>query len=47
MWVAGAAVPQPTNLGLRLLIVLLIGLPVLWICQRVFARLQNNFAQEL
>ena len=47
MWVAGAAVPQPTDLGLRLLIVLLIGLPVLWICQRVFARLQNNFAQEL
>jgi ABC-2 type transport system permease protein len=47
VWVAGSDVAQPSNLGLRLVIVLLIGLPVLWICQRVFARLQNNFAQEL
>jgi len=47
IWVAGGALPQPTDLGLRLVIALLIGLPVLWICQRVFARLQNNFAQEL
>ena len=47
MWVAGSSLPQPTDLGLRLVIALLIGLPVLWFCQRVFARLQNNFAQEL
>jgi len=30
-----------------MVIALLIGIPVLWLCQRVFARLQNNFAQEL
>lgn len=47
LWVAGAAVPQPTDLGLRIVIALAIGLPILWLCQRVFARLQSNFAQEL
>ena len=48
MWVAGSGLPQPTDLGLRTWSSRsLIGLPVLWICQRVFARLQNNFAQEL
>ena len=47
MWVAGSDQPQPSALGVRLLIALAIGIPVLWICQRVFARLQNNFAQEL
>jgi len=47
LWVAGAGVPQPADLGLRILIFIGIGLPILWICQRVFARLQNNFAQEL
>jgi len=47
MWVAGAGLPQPTDLGVRLLIALAIGAPLLWICQRVFSRLQNNFAQEL
>ena len=35
------------DLGLRMLIAFLIGLVVLWLCQRVFARLQGNFAQEL
>ncbi len=39
--------PAASDLGLRLLIAILIGLPVLWICQRYFARLQSNFAQEL
>lgn len=47
IWVAGADMPQPTDLGLRIVIAIAIGLPLLWICQRVFARLQNNFAQEL
>ena len=47
MWVAGSDQPQPSALGVRLLVALAIGIPVLWICQRVFARLQNNFAQEL
>jgi ABC-2 type transport system permease protein len=47
LWVAGAGVPQPTDLGLRIVIAVAIGLPILWLCQRVFARLQSNFAQEL
>jgi ABC-2 type transport system permease protein len=47
IWVAGADLPQPTDLGLRIVIAIAIGLPLLWICQRVFARLQSNFAQEL
>ncbi|MBW8871379.1 MAG: ABC transporter permease, partial [Leifsonia sp.] len=37
----------PPALGLRLLIVFLISLVLLWLAQRVFARLQGNFAQEL
>jgi hypothetical protein len=24
-----------------------VGVVLLWLCQRVFSRLQNNFAQEL
>ncbi len=47
MWVAGSDLPQPSALGVRLLIALAIGIPILWFCQRIFARLQNNFAQEL
>ncbi len=47
LWVAGADAPQPDDLVARLLIAIAIGLPLLWICQRVFARLQSNFAQEL
>ena len=46
-WVAGDGQPYPERLGLRLGIVLVIGLVLLWLCQRVFARLQANFAQEL
>ncbi len=47
IWVAGAGLPQPSDLGLRAVIAFLVGLTILWLCQRVFARLQNNFAQEL
>ena len=46
-WTAGTDADYPPDLGLRMLIALLIGLVVLWLCQRVFARLQGNFAQEL
>ena len=46
-WVAGDGQPYPSRLGLRLGIMLAIGLVLLWLCQRVFARLQANFAQEL
>jgi ABC-2 type transport system permease protein len=35
------------SLFIRLLVLLLVGLVVTWVCQRLFARLQGNFAQEL
>ncbi len=47
LWVAGTAQPYPAGLGMRLGIMLLIGLVLLWLAQRLFARLQANFAQEL
>ncbi|GAA4165552.1 ABC transporter permease [Gryllotalpicola daejeonensis] len=37
----------PPHLGLSVAVVLLISLALLWPAQRVFARLQGNFAQEL
>ncbi len=46
-WSAGADAPVPANLYGRLGIALGVGLVLLWLCQRVFARLQGNFAQEL
>jgi ABC-2 type transport system permease protein len=46
-WVAGADSPVPANLYLRLWIALAVSLVLLWLCQRIFTRLQGNFAQEL
>lgn len=52
-WVASdAEVAQgralfPQHLTLALLVALGVGMVALWLCQRVFARLQSNFAQEL
>jgi ABC-2 type transport system permease protein len=46
-WVAGTNHPMPDNIGERLGIALAIGILLLWLCQRTFARLQANFAQEL
>jgi ABC-2 type transport system permease protein len=48
-WVAGDANPAnfPAHLGTYLGVMIVVGVVVLWLCQRVFARLQNNFAQEL
>jgi ABC-2 type transport system permease protein len=46
-WVAGTDEAFPPGLGMRLVIMLGIGLVLLWLAQRVFARLQANFAQEL
>ncbi len=41
------AQPWPADMDLRLLIMFVIGLLFLWIAQRVFSRLQGNFAQEI
>jgi ABC-2 type transport system permease protein len=49
MWIAGSSTPDafPPNLDLRILIVFAVGVVLLFVAQRVFARLQGNFAQEL
>jgi ABC-2 type transport system permease protein len=46
-WSQGTAADYPPDLLLRMSIAILIGLVLLVLCQRVFARLQGNFAQEL
>lgn len=46
-WVAGADQAFPDHLGLRLAIATAVSLVLIWAAQRVFARLQGNFAQEL
>jgi ABC-2 type transport system permease protein len=46
-WVAGDGQPFPAGLGTSLLLTLGGSLVLLWVSQRVFSRLQSNFAQEL
>ena len=46
-WVSGTPADFPPDLPLRMLIVGLVGLVLVWVAQRIFARLQGNFAQEL
>jgi ABC-2 type transport system permease protein len=46
-WVAGTDEPFPDGLGTRLVIALLVGAVLLWLSQRLFNRLEGNFAQEL
>jgi ABC-2 type transport system permease protein len=46
-WVAGDVEPYPENLMQILLSTLGLSVLLLWVCQRVFSRLQANFAQEL
>lgn len=47
LWSAGATEVWPENLEIRILIALLVSFVLLWISQRVFAKLEGNFAQEL
>lgn len=47
IWVAGDGEPSPANLGLRLVIMLVAGLLMLLIGQKIFQRMSGNFAQEL
>ncbi|PWC04448.1 sugar ABC transporter [Agromyces badenianii] len=50
MWVAGSADTTqywPPGLEWRMLIATLVGVVLLWVGQRIFSRLQGNFAQEL
>lgn len=47
IWHEGDADTFPSNLEFRMLIVAAVGLVVLFLSQRLFAKLQRNFAQEL
>jgi ABC-2 type transport system permease protein len=47
LWVAGTDEPFPEGLGTRLVVWLLVGAVLLWLSQRLFNRLEGNFAQEL
>jgi ABC-2 type transport system permease protein len=47
MWVAGTGEPFPEDLATRLVISLVVGTVLLWLSQRLFNRLEGNFAQEL
>ena len=46
-WGSGTVADYPPNLGLRMLIMGIVGLVFLGIAQRAFTRMQGNFAQEL
>ena len=46
-WSGATAADFPEHLLLRMLVAFVVGLVLLILCQRVFARLQGNFAQEL
>ena len=47
MWISGAQQIWPDNLELRLIIAGLVCLGLIWISQRIFSRLEGNFAQEI
>lgn len=47
MWAAGADQPFPSGMPIRLGVAFAFSLALLWVAQRVFARLEGNFAQEL
>lgn len=46
-WGSGTEADYPPNLGLRMLIMGVVGLVFLWFAHRAFTRMQGNFAQEL
>jgi len=46
-WMSGGPQDYPAGMAVRMAVALAIGLVLFWICQRAFARLQGNFAQEL
>ncbi len=46
-WMAGGPQDYPPGMAIRMAIAFVVGIVLFWICQRAFARLQGNFAQEL
>jgi len=47
IWISGGPNAQPHDLALRLGILGVLSIVLLWVGQRIFARLEGNFAQEL
>jgi len=47
LWIAGADEPWPPHLELRIVAVLVLGVLGTWAAQRIFARREGDFAQEL
>lgn len=46
-WVRGVDQPFPDHLLTRLVVATMVSFVLLWLCQRIFARAEGNFAQEL
>ncbi|MBR5950281.1 MAG: ABC transporter permease [Actinomycetaceae bacterium] len=47
VWTAGDSVAWPAHLFTQIAIMLLVGLVLIFVNQRIFSRMQRNFAQEL
>ncbi|WP_378147477.1 ABC transporter permease [Cnuibacter sp. UC19_7] len=47
VWAPTSGSVPPDNLGIRMLVAAVVGVVLLFVSQRVFSRLQGNFAQEL
>jgi ABC-2 type transport system permease protein len=46
-WVRGSGEDGPHHLLQYFAVEFVVGVLLLWLCQRLFARLQDNFAQEI
>lgn len=47
MWVAGTDQMWPPDLTMRMVVLTLVSVALVWVSQRIFARLEGNFAQEI
>lgn len=47
MWIAGTEQMWPSDITARMLILTVVSVALVWLSQRIFARLEGNFAQEI
>lgn len=47
MWIAGTDQMWPADLTLRMVLLTFLSIALVWVSQRIFARLEGNFAQEI
>jgi ABC-2 type transport system permease protein len=47
MWIAGTDQMWPPDLTLRMVLLTFLSIALVWVSQRIFARLEGNFAQEI